>query len=54
MAARQTLSLEDIRRDPSLLDKFIKQHESKGDAGRFDAALSEIAKTKPKDDPASR
>ena len=34
------LSLEDVRRDPSLLDQFIKQHESKGNKDRFEAVLN--------------
>jgi len=48
------ISLEDVRRNPALLGKFIKQHESKGDKDLFDSALAEIARTKPEDGPTSR
>ena len=54
MRSPKTLTLEDVRRDPSLLDKFIKQHPSQADKERFEALLSETSKTLPKDDPTSR
>ena len=41
MATDKQISLEDVRRDPSLLDQFINQHPSKSDKKRFDVLLSE-------------
>ena len=48
MSAGKFLSLEEVRKNPKLLKRFIKQHESAGDLDAFAAALSSMAKTPPK------
>lgn len=48
MSAGKNISLEEVRKNPKLLKRFIKQHESKGDLDAFEAALSSMVKTPPK------
>lgn len=38
------LTLEDVRRDPTLLDQFIKENPSKADHARFEKLLGAMAK----------
>jgi hypothetical protein len=50
---KRRLSLEDVRRDPKLLARFIKQNPSETDRTRFEKALGamcEPVKTPQSDD----
>lgn len=47
MSAGKNISLEEVRRNPKLLRRFIKQHESKGDLHAFEAALGSMIRTPP-------
>ena len=38
------LTLADVRRNPKLLARFIKQHPSEADGERFEKVLGEMAK----------
>ncbi len=53
MATNKQISLEDVRRNPKLLERFIAEHRTKGDRARFEAvldAMCEPIKTPPKGD----
>jgi hypothetical protein len=44
MSAGKYLSLEEVRRNPKLLGRFMKQHGNNGDLERFENALGSIVK----------
>lgn len=47
MSAGKNISLEEVRKDPKLLARFIKQRQSEGDLAAFEATLGAMIKSSP-------
>lgn len=49
MAHGKLISLEEVRKNPKLLKRFIKQHATEGDAAAFEATLESMVRSSPQD-----
>ena len=47
MAVRKYISLEEVRKNPKLLARFIKQHETEGDLKAFKSILNGMVRNRP-------
>lgn len=47
MSAGKSISLEEVRKNPKLLRRFIKQRQSEGDLAAFEATVEAMVKNSP-------
>ena len=47
MSAGKSISLEEVRKNPKLLKRFMKERASQGDLEAFDATLDAMVKNSP-------
>lgn len=47
MSTGKFISLEEVRKNPKLLKRFIKQRQSEGDLERFEGTLDAMIKNSP-------